>query len=79
MKKKHYVGVLTDAGNSIKYVTGIDNAARMAAWEDGVAARAFTQAVARDIAEGLLLNGYPAVVLEAPECLHLTNAYPKQD
>lgn len=74
MKKQYCVGVITGNGNQIKYVTKTDNAARMAAWEDGATAKIFTQARARDIAEGLFLNGYPAVVLEAPECLKLTNA-----
>lgn len=73
MKKQYCVGVITGNGNEIMYVTKIDNAVRMAAWEDGAAAKIFTQARARDIAEGLFLNGYLALVLEMPAGVQLTN------
>lgn len=73
MKKQYCVGVITGNGNQIKYVTKTDNAARMAAWEDGAAAKIFTQARARDIAEGLFLNGYLALVLEVPAGVQLIN------
>ncbi len=73
MKRQYCIGVITGNGNEIKYVTKIDNAARMAAWEDGAAAKIFTQARARDIAEGLFLNGYLALVLEVPAGVQLTN------
>lgn len=73
MKKQYCVGVITGNGNEIMYVTKIDNAVRMAAWEDGAAAKIFTQARARDIAEGLFLNGYLALVLEVPAGVQLTN------
>lgn len=73
MKRQYCIGVITGNGNEIKYVTKIDNAARMAAWEDGAAAKIFTQARARDIAEGLFLNGYLALVLEVPAGVQLIN------
>ena len=73
MKRQYCIGVITGNGNEIKYVTKIDNAVRMAAWEDGAAAKIFTQARARDIAEGLFLNGFLALVLEVPAGVQLTN------
>lgn len=73
MKRQYSVGIITDNGNQIKYVTNTDYAARMAAWEDGAAAKVFTQACARDIAEGLFLNGYLALVLEVPAGVQLAN------
>lgn len=72
MKKQYYVGIITGNENKIMYVTNANGF--MAVWEEAAPAKTFTQARARDIAEGLFLNGYPAVVLEAPECLKLTNA-----
>lgn len=72
MKKQYYVGIVTGNENKIMYVSNANGF--MAVWEGGAPAKTFTQARARNIAEGLLLNGYPAVVLEAPECLKLTNA-----
>lgn len=72
MKKQYYVGIVTGNENKIMYVSNANGF--MAVWEEGVPAKTFTQARARDIAEGLYLNGYPAVVLETPTCLMLTNA-----
>lgn len=71
MKKQYYVGVITGKDDKLMYVTNANGF--MAVWEGGASAKTFTQARARDIAEGLFLNGYPAVVLEVPACLTLMN------
>lgn len=71
MKYKFIVGVLD--GNHIRYVTGIDNASRMAKWESGKPAKPFTARMTEDLVVGLVMNGFMAVNMKVPDFYTLVN------
>lgn len=76
------VGVLgkKDGMNTIKYVTKTQNHPSVAHWEDGKPAEIFSKTWAEDVALGLCMNGYPAIVMIKPDYLELVNTgKPKEE
>ena len=72
MKYKYYVAILFQGG-VYRFVTGKNNITRTAMWESGKPAVNFSLSVAKDLVFGLVCNGYPAVVVTAPESFELSN------
>lgn len=68
-----YIAVIIPEGNknTVKYVTRLEG--RSACWEDGKPAKKFNDAYAKDVAFGLCMNGFQAVVMKALDCLELAN------
>lgn len=68
-----YIAVITPEENKniVKYVTHIEG--RTAHWEAGKPARKFNEAWAKDVALGLCMNGFNAVVVKALDGLELSN------
>lgn len=63
MKKYYYVGVLED--RKLCMVTSINNTERNAYWEDDKKPYSMPLPMAKDIQQGLLLNGFVAVVIQS--------------
>lgn len=72
MANKTYVALLT-GGNDIKWVTGFDPATHTAQWDANKPAKPIAKRVAEDIAFGLRANGYPAVLITAPDWREFEN------
>lgn len=72
-KCKNYVAIIEYDG-TLSYVTGMDNATRIAYWEEGKPALDLSASVADSLMDGLLCNGYKAVVIKAADFLTLTNS-----
>lgn len=69
VKKYNYFVAIAASDRSccrLRYVTSIDNRTRTALWEDGKPAREFGLRSAEDLVEGLIANGYPAVIVKMP-------------
>lgn len=63
------VGILC-GNNEMKFITSLDNNKKISYWEENLSPMLFdSKQFADDIAYGLLLNGYPVMVIEMPECL----------
>lgn len=60
LKYNNYVGVRFNDG-TMRFVTELDNASRIARWGEGVPKK-FTQATAKHLVFGLSVNGYQAFV-----------------
>lgn len=71
MKYKHYVALVYS--RSITWVTRVSNQSRTAYWEDNKPAREFTMHEAQDLVYGLCVNGYPAMVIKAPDFMNPFN------
>lgn len=65
MKYKYYVGILL--GDRIRYVTSVDNASKLAKWQDGEAAKPMTLTGAKDLIYGLRCNCFNAVIITMPD------------
>lgn len=72
MKYKYYVAILFQRGQ-YRFVTRIDRNTKTAVWGDGEEAKSFPLSVAKDLVFGLVCNGYPAVVVTAPETFEMRN------
>lgn len=75
-KIKYVIGVIggNDNVNTIKYVTSIDTNTNVAKWESNKEAKVFdSKSYAEDIAFGLCVNGYSAVVMIKPDYIALKN------
>lgn len=66
MSKNKY-GVLVCTRTNFRFVTNVDNAKSEAYWTDGEDVLLFAiKTYAEDLARGLCLNGYPAMVVTVP-------------
>ena len=74
-KEEYVVGVLfpTKTQTTIKYVTSVQTEPKVAKWDDGKEAMTFSKDYAKDLAFGLCVNGYAAIVMIKPDYLTLTN------
>ena len=61
----------------IRYVTDIDNAHRIARWDDGKEAMPMSLSCAEDIVFGLVCNYYKAFIVKAPCSFEFSN--PKKE
>ena len=74
-KEEYVVGILfpTKTQTTIKYVTSVQTEPKVAKWDDGKEAMTFSKDYAKDLAFGLCVNGYAAIVMIKPDYLTLTN------
>ena len=74
-KEEYVVGILSsyEDRTEIKYVTSIQTEPKVAHWEDGKEAMTFPKDYAKDLAFGLCVNGYTAIVMIKPDYLTLVN------
>ena len=73
--EQYVVGILfpTKTETTIKYVTSILTEPKVAKWDDGKEAMIFSKNYAKDLAFGLCMNGYAAIVMIKPDYLTLVN------
>ena len=57
----------------IKYVTSVSSEPKVAKWDDGKEAMTFSKDYAKDLAFGLCVNGYAAIVMIKSDYLTLVN------
>ena len=74
-KEEYVVGILfpTKTQTTIKYVTSVQTEPKVAKWDDGKEAMTFSKDYAKDLAFGLCINGYAAIVMIKPDYLTLVN------
>ena len=74
-KEEYVVGILfpTKTQTTIKYVTSVKTETKVAKWDDGKEAMTFSKDCAKDLAFGLCVNGYAAIVMIKPDYLTLVN------
>ena len=74
-KEEYVVGILSsyEDRTEIKYITSIQTEPKVAHWEDGKEAMIFSKDYAKDLAFGLCVNGYTAIVIIKPDYLTLVN------
>ena len=73
--EQYVIGILLSYENrtEIKYVTSVQTEPKIAHWEDGESAITFSKDYAKDLAFGLCMNGYTAIVMIKPDYLTLVN------
>lgn len=73
--EQYVIGILfpTKTETTIKYVTSVKTEPKVAKWEDGKPAMTFSKDYAKDLAFGLCVNGYAAVVMIKLDYLTLVN------
>ena len=73
--EQYVVGILfpTKTETTIKYVTSIQTEPKVAKWDDNKEAMIFSKNYAKDLAFGLCMNGYAAIVMIKPDYLTLVN------
>ena len=73
--EQYVIGILSSYKDrtEIKYVTSVQTEPKVAKWEDGKEAMAFSKDYAKDLAFGLCVNGYAAIVMIKPDYLTLVN------
>lgn len=71
----YVVGILfsTETETKIKYVTSVQTQPKIAKWDDGKEAMTFSKEYAKDLAFGLCVNGYVAIVMIKEDYLELKN------
>lgn len=75
-KIKYVIGIIggNENVNTIKYVTSIDTNTNIAKWKSDKEAKVFdSKSYAEDVAFGLCVNGYGAVVMIKPDYISLKN------
>ena len=74
-KEEYVIGILSsyEDRTEIKYVTSVQTEPKVAHWEDGKEAMEFSKDYAKDLAFGLCVNGYAAIVMIKPDYLTLVN------
>lgn len=74
-KEEYVIGILSSYKDrtEIKYVTSVQTEPKVAKWDDGKEAMVFSKDYARDLAFGLCVNGYAAIVMIKPDYLTLVN------
>ena len=73
--EQYVIGILSPHKDrtEIKYVTSVQTEPKVSHWEDGKEAMAFSKDYAKDLAFGLCVNGYTAIVMIKPNYLTLVN------
>lgn len=73
--EQYVIGILfpTRTETTIKYVTSVQTKPKVAKWDDGEPAITFSKDYAKDLAFGLCVNGYAAVVMIKADYLDLRN------
>lgn len=73
--EQYVVGILfsTRTETTIKYITSVQIEPKVAKWDDGKPAMTFSKDYAKDLAFGLCVNGYAAVVMIKADYLDLRN------
>ena len=73
--EQYVIGILSsyEDRTEIKYVTSVQTEPKVAKWDDGKEAMVFSKDYAKDLAFGLCINGYPAIVMIKPDYLTLVN------
>ena len=71
----YVVGILlsTETETKIKYVTSVQTQPKIAKWENGKEAMTFSKEYAKDLAFGLCVNGFAAIVMIKTDYLELKN------
>ena len=79
--EQYVIGILspTQTETTIKYVTSVQTEPKVAKWEDGKDAMIFSKDYAKDLAFGLCMNRYAAVVMIKPDYLDLRNPESKEE
>ena len=79
--EQYVVGILfpTKTETTTKYVTSIQTEPKVAKWNDGEEAMTFSKGYAKDLAFGLCVNGYAAIVMIKPDYLELRNPEGKKE
>ena len=79
--EQYVIGILLsyEDRTEIKYVTSVQTEPKVAKWEDGKDAMIFSKDYAKDLAFGLCMNGYAAVVMIKPDYLDLRNPESKEE
>ena len=74
-KEEYVIGILSSYKDrtEIKYVTSVQTEPKVAKWDDGKEAMVFSKDYAKDLAFGLCVNGYAAIVMIKPDYLTLVN------
>lgn len=68
----YFIGLLYD-NNEVRFVTDVNYLNKSARWEKGKEPKSFCKVDADDIVFGLLMNFYPAFVVEMPSFLSIKN------
>ena len=73
--EQYVIGILSSYKDrtEIKYVTSVQTEPKVAKWNDGESAMTFSNDYAKDLAFGLCVNGYAAIVMIKPDYLTLVN------
>ena len=73
--EQYVIGILSsyEDRTEIKYVTSVQTEPKVAKWDDGKEAKTFSKDYAKDLAFGLCVNGYAAIVMIKPDYLTLVN------
>ena len=73
--EQYVIGILSSYKDrtEIKYVTSVQTEPKVSHWEDGKEAKTFSKDYAKDLAFGLCVNGYAAIVMIKPDYLTLVN------
>ena len=73
--EQYVVGILfpTKMQTTIKYATSVQTEPKVAKWNDDKEAMTFSKDYAKDLAFGLCINGYAAIVMIKPDYLTLVN------
>lgn len=74
--EQYVIGILfpTKTETTIKFVTSVQTNHKVARWDDGEPAMTFSKDYAKDLAFGLCVNGYAAIVMIKADYLDLRNA-----
>ena len=73
--EQYVIGILSsyEDRTEIKYITSVQTEPKIAKWDDGKEAKTFSKDYAKDLAFGLCVNGYTAIVMIKPDYLTLVN------
>ena len=73
--EQYVIGILSSYKDrtEIKYVTSVQTEPKVARWPDDALAKTFSKDYAEDLAFGLCVNGYTAIVMIKPDYLTLVN------
>lgn len=73
MKKYNYFVAVIQNDNSVSYVTKVDNSTKQAWWAKGEQALEMSKSAAESLLFGLTVNGFRAMVCQAPSFVELRN------
>ena len=74
--EQYVIGILSSYKDrtEVKYVTSVQTEPKVAKWDDGKEAITFSKDYAKDLAFGLCINGYAAIVMIKTDYLTLVNS-----